>query len=244
MRVLSLCLVPALLAAADQVPVQKLFDGKLTTAQHATACFELRGKADPETVAALSRALQDPDLLSCAAENLRIAGAIDPLKQALSSENFQVRAAAARELGGFQKTDLLELLNHAAQDQNPLVATNALQGLGQYQDPAVTPYLAALAKKGGMTGDMALERLGEFDPTMALTIARGLLSSAQVPDQLYAMRVIGSSGDSSDLPQLKSIAAAHQETLAQRDRGFGFMPAINLARAAQSAIAAIQSRRK
>jgi HEAT repeat protein len=233
-----------LLAAADQDPVQQLFDRKLTAAQRATACFTLRGKTDPETVADLSRALEDSDLLSCAAENLRIAGAIDPLKQALSSENFQVRAAAARELGSFQKTELLELLSHAAEDQNALVATNALQGLGQYRDPAVNPYLTALAKKGGMTGDMALERLWQLDSKTALTVARGLLSSPQVPDQLYAMRIIGASGDSSDLPPLKRIAAGHQETLAQRDRGFGFMPAINLSRAARSAIAAIQSRLK
>lgn len=237
-------LVPVLLAAADQDPVQQLFDRKLTSAQRASACFELRGKADPEIVAALSRALEDPDLLSCAAEDLRIAGAIDPLKKAISSENSQIRAAAARELGSFQKTELLELLNQAAQDQNALVATNALQGLSQYQNPAVTPYLTALAKKGGMIGDMALDRLWQLEPTTALTVARGLLSSTQVPDQLYAMRIIGASGDSSDLPQLKGIAAAHPETLAQRDRGFGFMPAINLSRAAQSAIAAIQSRLK
>jgi HEAT repeat protein len=242
MKIRFFWLAPVLLTAAEQAPVQQLFDGKLPAVQRATACYELRGNAEPETVAALSRALQYPDLLSCAAENLRIAGAIDVLKQALTSDNFQIRAAAARELGSFQKTDLLELLNHAAQDPNTLVATNALTGLGQYQDAAVNPYLADLAKKGGMIGDMALEHLWQLDPGTALAVARGLLASSQVPDQLYAMRIIGASGDSSDLPPLRAIAAAHPETLAQHDRGFGFMPAINLSRAAQSAIAAIQAR--
>jgi len=244
MKILCLSLASVFLAAADKGTLQQLFDGKIPAALRAEPCFELLGKSHPDTLAALSRALADPDLLSCAAEDLRLAAAIVPLQQALASDNFQVRAAAARELGAFRRNDLLEALSHAAQDQNTLVATNALAGLSQYRDPAVEPYLAALARKGGMIGDMALDRLWQLDPKMSLTVARGLLASSQVPDQLYSMRVIGSCGDSSDLPQLKAIAAAHQETLSQRDRGFGFMPAINLARAAQAAIAAIQSRQK
>ncbi|MBV9743287.1 MAG: HEAT repeat domain-containing protein [Acidobacteriia bacterium] len=244
MKIPLLLLVPTVIFAADQEAVQRLFDGKLTPAQRATACFELRGKADPEVINALSRAMEDPDLLSCAAGNLQHAGAIEPLKQALASHNFQVRAAAARELGTFQRPELLEALGSAAQDENLLVAVNALSGLSQYRDAAVTPYLTALARKGGMIGDMALDRLGQTDPDIALKVARGLLSSAQVPDLVYAMRIIGASGDSSDLAQLKKIAAANPEILTQRDRGFGFMPAINLSRAAQSAIAAIQSRLK
>jgi len=54
------------------------------------------------------------------------------------------------------------------------------------------------------------------------------------------MRVIGAAGDASDLPPLRKIANSHEESLAQRNRGFGFMPPINLSRAAQSAIAAIE----
>ena len=233
--------LPVILAASE-APVDRLFDAKLTTAQRATACFELRGKIDPRVIVALGRALEDPELLSCAAENLRIAGAIEPLTQALVSQNFQVRAAAARELGKFDRPELLEPLSRAARDENTLVAINALNGLSQYQDAAAVPYLAALASEGGMTGDMALELVWQRDPARAVTIARGLLRSAQVPDQLYAMRVLGASGDATDLPQLRKIATAHQEILVQRDRGFGLMPAINLSRAALSAIAAIESR--
>jgi HEAT repeat protein len=237
-------LAPAVLFAADSEAVERLFDGKLTPLERATACFELRGKADAEVINALSRAMEDPDLLSCAADNLQRIGAIEPLKHALASESFQVRAAAASELGRFQKPELLELLGRAAQDENMLVAINALAGLTQYQSAAVVPYLTALARKGGMTGDMALDRLWQLDPEMALDIARRLLANAQVPDLLYAMRIIGASGDSSDLPQLKKIRAANPETLTQRDRGFGFMPAINLSRAAQSAMESIQARLK
>ena len=229
MKIVLACLFPVLLAAADH-------------AQQAADCVEMRGGSDPETVKALSHALDDPSLLSCAAEGLRIAWAIEPLKQALFSRNFQVRAAAARELGSFQNPDLLEPLARAAQDENLLVATNALNGLSNYRGPAVIPYLRAIAQKGGMIGDMALDRLLQLDSSAAITVARSLLASKQVPDQLYAMRILGAAGDRSDLPQLRKIATAHEETLAQRDRGFGFMPAVNLARAAQSAIAAIEAR--
>jgi hypothetical protein len=104
----------------------------------------------------------------------------------------------------------------------------------------VVPHLAELASRGGMIGDMALDRLHQLDPVRALQIARQLLGSAQVPDKLYALRVIGASGDSSDLPALRAIAAAGQENLTQRNRGFGLMPPVNLARAARAAIEAIQ----
>jgi len=209
----------------------------------ANACFAARGKSDPATVAGMTRALDDPAVVTCAAVNLRMAGAIDPLRNALEhSENPQVRAAAARELGVLRNPALLESLSQAAGDENLLVATNALAGLSCYEDPAVIPFLAALAKKGGMVGDMALDRLLELDRAAALAAARGLLDSAQIPDRLYAMRVMGAAGDASDLPALRKIAASHVESLSQRDRGFGFMPSINLARAAQSAIAAIEGR--
>ena len=93
-----------------------------------------------------------------------------------------------------------------------------------------------------MIGDMALDRLAQLQSTRALGVARELLASSQVPDRLYAMRVIGAFGDASDLAELNKIAKASPESLSQRARGFGFMPAIHLARAAQSAIASIQSR--
>jgi HEAT repeat protein len=209
---------------------------------NANACFQARGKTDPATIEAMGRALEDSDLFTCAATNLRIAGAVEPLLHGLASENPQVRAAAARELGSFQKLELLEPLSRAAQDENALVATNALAGLSQYRDPAATPYLEALAQKGGMIGDMALDRLLLLDSAAALKVARSLLSSPQVPDRLYAMRVIGAAGNASDLPALRKVASSGEETLAQRNRGFGFMPPINLARSAQSAIAAIEAR--
>jgi HEAT repeat protein len=247
MKIVIFFLAPALAICADQTSVQRLFDGKLTPSQRASACFELRGNSEPDVVSAMGKALEDPSVLSCAADNLRIAGArsaaaIDTLKQALSNPDAQVRAAAVRQLGTFQKAELLEAISQAAQDVNLLVSTNALEGLSEYQDPVVIPYLSNLAKRGGMIGDMALDRIAQLESAAALGIARGLLASSQVPDRLYAMRVIGAFGDASDLTTLNQIAKSAPENLSQRNRGFGFMPAINLGRAAQSAIASIQSR--
>jgi hypothetical protein len=242
MKIYMLVLVPMLAIAEEAPATVRLFDTKLNPTQRANACFELRGKSDAETVGALARAMEDPEMLACAAENLRLAGAIDPLKQALASSSAEVRATAARVLGSFQRPDLLESLNRAAQDENALVATNALAGLSRYQDASVIPYLGAIARKGGMTGDMALERLAQMDADGALKIARELLVSTQVPDQLYAMRVIGQAGNASDVPALKKIAGSSSENLAQRGRGFGLMPPINLARAAQGAIEEIEKR--
>lgn len=227
MKTILLCLLPAI-AAAQQAEIN--------------ACYQARGKSDAATIEAMSRALDNPALLTCAAANLRIAGAADALARGLASGNPQVRAAAARELGSFQNRDLLEPLARAAADPNLLVATNALAGLSQYQGAAVKPCLEALAKKGGMVGDMALDRLLELDPAAALAVARSLLASPQVPDRLYAMRAIGAAGDADDLPALRKIAAAKGESPSQPTRGFGFMPPISLARAAQSAIEAIESR--
>ena len=242
MRIWIFCLAPVLASCADQTPLQRLFDGKLTSSQRATACFELRGNSDPDVVNALGKALEDPVLLSCAADNLRIVGAIETLRQALSNQDPGMRAAAVRQLGTFQKPDMLDAISRAAQDENLLVATNALNGLSEYQDPVAIPFLAGLARKGGMIGDMALDRLAQLQSATALSIARDLLASSQVPDRLYAMRVVGAFGDASDLAELNKIAKASPESLSQRARGFGFMPAINLSRAAQSAISLIQSR--
>ena len=242
MKYLTIFFIPFALAAADEGTLQRMFDGKLNATQRATACFELRVDRSADALNAMARALSDRDLRSCASTNLRVAGAVEELVKALSSEDAEVRATAARELGSFRKLELLYALNQAAEDENPLVASNGLDALREYDDPAVVPYLNTLATKGGMIGDMALDRLSQLAPTVSLRIARELLASGQVPDKIYALRVIGALGDSSDVPSLREIAASAQENLEQRNRGFGLMPAINIAKVANTAIQSIQSR--
>ena len=242
--------IPAFFAAAlatHAADLNSMFDANRNATQRATTCYELRGEASPDAIEAMTRALQTPELLTCAATNLRIAGAIGPLRRALENPAPEIRAAAARELGAFRDPGLIGPLTEAAQDENLLAASAALEALSQYDDPDavnnMVPQLATLAERGGMIGDIALDKLSRLAPAPALRIARQLLASSQVPDRLYALRVIGSLGDASDLPALKKIASSSDESLEQRSRGFGFMPAINLARAARAAMETVESRR-
>jgi HEAT repeat protein len=200
-------------------------------------CFAMRGDRSPEAIETMARALESPELRSCAAENLRVAGAVDVLRTALAnSQTPETRAAAARMLGTFKRNDLIEELTAAAGDENLLVASNGFAALANYDDPAVIPSLERLTRKRGMIADLALEHLMQIAPKTALTLARELLASSQVTDRLYALQVIGQLGDKSDLPALKRIAGENTETLEAHSRGFGFMPAINLSRAAKSAM--------
>src|SRR5579862_7178984 len=118
MRILMFCLAPALAICAEQTPVQQLFDGKLTSSQRANACFNLRGNSEPDVIDAMGKALEDPAVRSCAADNLRIVEGVETLKQALSNQDAQVRAVAVRQLGTFQRPDLLDAISLAAQDEN------------------------------------------------------------------------------------------------------------------------------
>ena len=163
MKTSIFCLVPLILSAADQTAVERLFDSKLNQRSAPMPASNFAATHDPEVITALSRALDDADVRACAADNLRIAGAIEPLKRALSNPEPQVRAAAARELGEFRKPELLEPLSIAAGDENALVSTNALAGICMYLGKEAIPYLEVIAKRGGMTGDMALDRLSELD---------------------------------------------------------------------------------
>ena len=189
------------------------------------------------------RAMKLDSLRSCAATNLRVAGAESELKQALSYEAAEIRATAARELGSFQDKDLLPALAKLAADPNLLVATNALYALTQYQYDSGWPYLEPLARKGGIVGIMALDRIYALKDPRALEIARGLLNNSEVPDRVAAMRVIGEIGDRTDLPALREIAS-HPEPMMVRQRGFGLMPAIDVSKAAKTTIAQIESRLK
>jgi len=227
------------LFAADTA-LERMSDARLTVSQRNSACFEVRGQSTPEVRAAMLKALKLDLLRACASTNLRVAGAIDELKLALTDEAPEIRATAARELGSFEKPELIEPLAKAANDPNLLVASNGLYGLSQYRDPAVFPYLEEIARKGGIVGIMALDRIHDLHDPQALGIARKLLGNSEVPDRVAAMRVIGAVGGEEDLPALREIAAKPQPVMV-RQRGFGLMPSIDLSRAAKATIAQIQA---
>jgi HEAT repeat protein len=213
-----------------------MMDPSLSVAQRNNACFELRGSAEPEVVATMRKALDDVTVRACAGTNLRKAGAIEELKDALGDKNFEIRALAARELGGFEKPELLALLTATARDSQLLVGINAVEALANYRDPVVVPYLLSLAKDGGLVGTAALDRAATFRDARVLETARVLIGSKDVSDKLAAMRVIGAMGDETDIPSLKKIQESETGMVSAAGRGFGLIPAISLSRAAQTTI--------
>src|SRR5579863_8424308 len=98
-------------------------------------CFAMRGNKSPEAIEAMSRLLENAEVRTCAAENLRVAGAVDVLRTALvSGKSAETRATAARILGWFERNDLLPELSAAAGDENLLIASNGFAALANYQD--------------------------------------------------------------------------------------------------------------
>jgi HEAT repeat protein len=148
---------------------------------------------------------------------------------------------AARELGKFEKPELIEVLVKAARDPSALVATNAVMGLGEYHDKVVLPYLLDLSQGSGPAAVAALSRAARFDEPATLPTARQLLAGKDVAAKLLALVIVGDCGDAADLPRLREIAARN-ESLTSRGRGFGLLPSLNLGRAAANAIHAIEKR--
>jgi HEAT repeat protein len=219
-----------------------MMDPSLTVAQRNNACYELRGNNDAQVVATMRKALEDVKVRACAGTNLRKAGAVEELKDALADPNFEIRALAARELGGFERPDLLPLLASTARDPQLLVGINAIEALADYRDPVVLPYLLDLAKQGGMVGTAALDRALNFKDPRILETARALLAHHDISDRLAALKVIGLLGDATDLPALKEIQQKETEAVSTSGRGFGLIPAISLSRAAQTAMERIGER--
>jgi HEAT repeat protein len=219
-----------------------MMDPSLNVAQRNNACFELRGSNEPEVVATMRRALNDTAVRACAGTNLRKAGAIAELKDALADPNFEIRALAARELGGFEKPELLPLLTAAARDPQLLVGINAVEGLSNYRDALVLPYLLEVAKSGGLVGTAALDRALMFQDPRVLQTARELLGSKDISDKLAAMRVIGVMGDATDIPKMREIQEKGTGMVSAAGRGFGLIPAISLSRAAETTIEKIGER--
>lgn len=219
--------------------ILRMQDASLNVAQRNDACYELRGVAAPSVIKNMRIALGDSQIRACAGLNLRAANAIVELEDALSDPDYEARAIAARLLGSFEKPELLPVLAKAARDPQMIVATNAVEGLASYRNESIVmPYLLDLAKDGGVAGAAALNRALEFRDPQVLGVARRLLQHTDVSDKLAAMRALAQLGDSTDLPALREIVSRETDSVGE-SRGFGFVPAISLSRAAQTTIAAI-----
>ena len=228
-------------ANASSDLAKTMLDPKATAAQRNDACFALRGNRSAEIIAALSNALTESVVRTCAAEDLRRAGALDALLEAVASDNPDVQTVAARELGEAHDPRALEALGRAALDSNVLVACTAIDALAGYGEASALPLLLRAARQPGVTGVTALQRAAAFRNATVAPVARQLLASGDAASKIVAIGVIGELGDASDLLVLRAIAA-NPDPLAPRGRGFGFMPVIDLARVAQNAIDKITSR--
>src|SRR5262245_32921854 len=206
-----------------------------SAAQRNDACLGLRGNRSPEAVAVMRKAIADPVVRTCAAGNLREAGAVESLVDALTTGAPDTKMAAARELGALKDARALASLGGAALDANPMVASAALAALAEYGDRAALPHLLKAAADLSISGVFAMEQAARFHDAAVLPIARRVLATGDVASQVIALGIIGELGDATDLPKLREIAAK-SEPVASRGRGFGFMPVIDLGRVAKNAI--------
>jgi hypothetical protein len=89
--------------------------GELTVAQRNDACFALRGQRTPEVIVEMRRLIIDDAVVrACAARNLREAGAVDALMEAVTQGTPDTRIAAARERGVLRDGYALPVLGSAA----------------------------------------------------------------------------------------------------------------------------------
>jgi len=215
--------------------------GELTVAQRNDACFAQRGQRSVEVVAEMRRAMDDPEVRACAARNLREAGAVAALLDALESGAPDTRIAAAHELAALRDARALAPLGRAALDPNALVASSAIAALGDYEDRTALPYLLKAAESQTVAGMTALEQAARLRDPAVLPAARAVLVNGDVAAQVVALSIIADLGDATDLPRLHEMEK-HSEKVSVRGRGFGYMPAIDLARAARAAIDRIEAR--
>lgn len=213
---------------------------ELTVAQRNDACYAMRGQRSAEVVAEMRRLIDDAAVRSCAARNLREVGAVEELQDALEKGAPDTRVAAARELGALHATRALPALGRAAMETNTLVASAAISALGDYEDAAL-PYLLKAAEEPTVNRVTALEQAARLHNAAVLPVARNVLEQGDVASQVVAMAILGDLGDASDLPRLRKLTE-QSEPVSSRGRGFGFMPSIDLARAARTAIDRIAAR--
>lgn len=228
-------------AAALALLIAAMLDGKGTPAQRNDACYALRGQHSAEVMSALSQSLADPVVRSCAARDLREAGAVEPLIDALSAGDSDTRMVAARELGELRDPRALEPLGRAALSDNVLLASSAITALGAYQPKIALPYLLHAAAQPGVSGVTALEQAARSQDPAVLVAARRILEQGDIAAQVIALAILADLGDATDLPKLRQLAA-HSDPVFSRGRGFGFMPPIDVARAAQTAIEKLSAR--
>jgi HEAT repeat protein len=222
-------------AAAIALLIAAMMDDKASVAQRNDACYALRGQRSVEVVSALKNALSEKTVRACAARDLREAGAVDTLIEELTSADADTQMAVARELGELHDPLALDALGSVALSDNVLLASNAISALGGYEPKVALPYLLRAAAQTGVSGVTALEQAARSHDPAVLAVARRVLEKGDVAAQVVALAIIADLGDAADFPKLRELAA-HSDPVYSRGRGFGFMPPIDVARAAKTAI--------
>ena len=206
-----------------------------TVAQRNDACYALRGQRSPEVIAQMRSEIDDAVVRTCAARNLREVGAVDALIDALERGAPDTRVAAAGELGALRDPRALPALGRTALDPNALVASAAAGALGDYESTAALPYLLKAAESPTLAGITALQQAARLHNPAVLPAARAVLVKGDVASKVVAMAILGDLGDVGDVALLRRFTGP-SEPVSSRGRGFGFMPAIDLGRAARTAI--------
>ena len=222
-------------AAAIALLIAAMMNDSRTAAQRNDSCYALRGQSSVEVVAALKGALTDKTVRACAARDLREAGSVDALLEGLASSDADTQMAAARELGTLRDPRALEPLGRVALSDNVLLASSAISALGAYDAQVALPYLLRAAGQSSVSSVTALELAARSHSPEVLPLARRVLDKGDVAAQVIALAILADMGDAGDLPKLRELAA-HSDPVYSRGRGFGFMPPIDIARAAQTAI--------
>src|SRR5450432_3149277 len=228
-------------AAAIALLIAAMMDDTHTVAQRNDACYALRGQRSAEVVTALKGELTYKTVRACAARDMSEAGAVDALIEGLAANDADTQMAAARELGQLRDPRALEPLGRVALSDNVLLASSAISALGAYDAEAALPYLLRAAGQSSVSSVTALELAARSHHPAVLPLARRLLDKGDVAAQVIALAIIADLGDTGDLPKLRELAA-HSDPVYSRGRGFGFMPPIDIARAAQTAIDKIATR--
>ena len=89
---------------------------------------------------------------------------------------------------------------------------------------------------GGVMTTLALDTLIDWHDPEVASLGRKLMDRTDPADKLAGIRMIGRSGDSSDLPNRARAGEGQRKPGGGSARGFGLMPAISISKRAAMAI--------
>jgi HEAT repeat protein len=230
----TLCAAPS----SDEMAA-RMNDPAATPAERNGACRALEGG---KAVAPLVQALADDVTRACAAQRLRQMDAFDSLFRAAQHGAPAVRATALYHLGLMKNPAAVDALVAAAKDADPLVSASGIQALLQFDAPRVLTTLLELASRQGISSLAAANSLARFHDRSTLPVLYMILNARDPLLRVAAIGALGELGDAESITKLQPLLQQQADLRATPGIGIGLFPGVNMARAAQVAINAIQSR--